>query len=248
MSTVAELVAQLKDLPKEDVVKALQSGAHEVWQEVWNAGHANATARGADATKVKDDELKASLAAKTKAETQLEELQKSQPDLAKVREQYDTEIVALNTKHKDELKGEADKRVESETKRARGDLRSALVARGVDPDFADVIADKPDVKSRISFVDGTVVVMQAGKDIPIHAAEGQTAIGVLSEELTGSVPAKFKNSKADSGSGHQRSSSTSTSGNQYDQLREDAKARREQSQPKGKTAAEKLQMTTPAAG
>lgn len=246
MSTVAELVAQLKELPKDDVVKALQSGAHDVWQDVYNAGHANATARGADATKTKDDELKAALAAQTKAETQLESLQKSQPDLAKVREQYDTEIAELKTKHTDELQSESNKRVESETKRAGGDLRSQMVALGVDPDFADVVADKPNVKSRISFVDGAVVVMQAGKDIPIHAAEGQTAIGVFAEELTGAVPAKFKNSNADKGSGMHRSGSNSSSGNQYDQLREDAKARREQAQPAGKTAAEKLRMTSAA--
>jgi hypothetical protein len=123
-------------------------------------------------------------------------------------------------------------------------LRSELVRRGVHPDYAEVLASKESVKSRIRYVDGEIQILQDGKDIPIHAGEGQSAIGVLSEELAGTVPAKFKNSSVDSGSGTRTPGSpTGGSGNPYDKIREDAKARREKASPERKPLADRLNMT-----
>jgi len=246
MSTIAELVTGLRSEKVDDVVKELQNSAHAIWQEVWNLGHANATARGKEDLTAKDKELTAATESKVQAESKLEELRGSQPDVAKVREQYDTEIAELKTKHATAIQEKDDARALAETGRASGDLRSELVRRGVDPDYAEVLASKESVKSRIRYVDGEVQILQDGKEIPISAGEGQTAIGVFSEELAGAVPAKFKNSSGDSGSGTRTpSSSSGGKGNVYDRIRESAKARQEAAgRPSGKTAAEKLGMTS----
>lgn len=198
MADLTELMQQLSEHEASDVAKALQSSAHGVWQEVWNAGHANATKRAKDDLESKEAELKAEREAKAKLEARVEAMKQQQPDTAKIREQYDAEINELREKHEAEKQALVADRAQSETRRARSDFKARLVSMGVDSDWAEVQAEK--LANRFKYQDGELQILQAGKDIPITPGEGKTAIELLAEETRKAAPPKFVASSADQGS------------------------------------------------
>jgi len=239
------LVAKLVGEPVGDVAKIIQTTAQGVYQEIFNAGHKTATAAERTEKEKLEADLKREQGAREKADSALEKLKGEQPDVAKVHADYAAQIEDLNEKHKQELQTERDARAGSEQSRTLGDLRTALIsAHGLDPDYAEVLAQKPEVAGRIKYDPATgIQIMQAGKDIPFQPGDGHTAIGLLAGELAKDAPAKFVNSGADRGSGTQGSGGgTGSSGGQYfDKLRESVKKEREAAQPANtKPAKERL--------
>ncbi len=237
---LAALVAKLIGEPVADVVKALQTGAQGVYQEVFNAGHKTATSQSAtDKSKLEDD-LKAEQAARKASDLTLEKMKGEQPDVAKVHEDYKAQMDDLKDKHKQELQTERTARRDSEQSRSLGDLRTALISsHSLDPDYADVLAQKPEVVERIRYDEATgLQIMQKGKEIPLQPGDGHSALDLLATELAADAPAKFVNSKGDRGSGTHGSDSTgAASGGFYDKLRERVKTEREAAQPANKTSA-----------
>jgi hypothetical protein len=155
-------------------------------------------------------------------------LKESQPDAAKIREQYDAEIKDLEAKHAKEVAGLKDDRSKSEVDREVSAFQSRLVSLGMDPDYAEVQAQKK--ADRFRFEDGKgVQIMQEGKEIPITAGDDKTPLDVLAEAVVAAVPARFINSKADKGTGHRthQQGTGGAGGSVYDRIREDRKAERE---------------------
>lgn len=228
---LSELVKEIGTHGVDDVVKALQSNAHGIWQEIWNLGHANKTAAVKTDLETKETELTTAKAATSKLEGQLEQLRSSQPDTAKVREQYDTEIKELNDKHDKVVADLKTSRATSEVDREIATFQSRLVAAGADPDYAEVLAQKSSNRERFRHEENGVQILQAGKDIPIAAGDGKTALDVMVDEVISTIPARFVNSKADKGTGQRtnQQGAGGGSGTVYDRIREERKTEREKS-------------------
>lgn len=206
------------DSPSWDdlTVEQVQAKASGIYHEIFNAGHAKATA----ALKSKVEEAEGKLDSEKKraddAEAALRKAQDDKgPDAAEVRRQFEEREQATAAKHKETL-AEKEARIASILREQQvGALMTALVGERyrVDPDYAAVIAAKPDLLERISVGDNEeVTILQAGKSIPMQVPQGQTAIELLAEEVAGSVPAKFKSGSADRGSGLSSDTSARPSG------------------------------------
>ena len=221
---------KLGDDPDASAVAGVfQSKSREVYQEVFNAGHASAV--GAERSKVEEAE-----AAQKKAEGQvsvregkISALEADRPDVAKIRDEYQDEIQKLKTDHKDEIDGEREKGKSLKRTNTRKDLIRALTSDPyhIDPDYAEVLAAREDVRGRITVDDeGEVIVHQKGKQIPIAPSDDHTPVQLFAEELAGGVAAKWKTATADSGSGvsTDRGGAAGTGGDRYTKMREKQKA------------------------
>lgn len=229
-----ELIASIKKALSEgktakDIVKAVldDSQTQPVYQEIFQRGHAEETR----ASKVKFDALTEQSTALTgqlaTAQTALTDLQSKTPDIKTVTDQFQAQIADLNTKNKAKVDAMQAKVDDTLLRRGRADLKSSLIAKGVDPDYADVLVNKEDVKARMRPTEtGDIQVMAEGKDIPLTAGEGQTPLGLLTEELSGKVPAKFLTSTADRGSNaHSGPNNGSANGDQFKKIRDEVAAK-----------------------
>jgi len=238
-----ELIGKLAEHDTEAVVKALKDGAHPVFQEVFNAGHSVATAKAEEKadeleTRAKDAETRAE-----KAESRVQELEESQPDVAKVREQYQAEIAELKEKHEVEMQTLKEGTKTERVNRAVSDLKAALIARGVDPEYAEIKVQSDKVRGRLRPSDGgQLEVLQEGKEIPFQPADGKTGLDLLADEIRGRTDAKWITSKADrgAGAGGGGGAGSGGGGDFYDGIREKAKKQREETAPQGPSAAERL--------
>lgn len=227
---LSELIAQLLEKFRangDEVFAALQQHAHPLYQRAFDAGHqagANKI-RGEKATV--DTELATAKAELQTVKDQLKELQDKTPDLATVRTQYQNEIKALKDTHKTELAAERTKRVDAEKNRAIANLQSKL-GKGLRPLIAKLLVQDDDVKKRIVVrEDGTLEVMQKGKDIPFSPSDGQDVLDLLATELIAEQPADLRLADGDNGSGVRNGTTTQSGGaNEFDSIRQKAEAER----------------------
>lgn len=220
-----ELIQKLGEHPKDQVVTALKSGAHPVFQEVFNAGHSTATEQAKTDKQALETQLADVKADLDKATTRVQELEEKAPDVAKVREQYQTEITDLKTKHEQELE-DRDQRLRNERMgRAVSDLRTKLVERGVDGEYAQVKVERADVRARLRHNDdGQLEVLQAGKEIPFQPADGKNALDLLADEIREGTDPKWITSNADRGSGTGGGGGR-PGGDMFDRIRKETKER-----------------------
>lgn len=232
---LSELLAKLGGLPDaekdKDAVDVLHNVvAADVFQPIFDRGHNAGLAKGSSqSTDLKTRAETAEAAAKAATE-QLDEFKKKSPDAAKLQEQYQSDLKKKDEEHKAELAKRDQVLAAERTKRVRSDLVRELLSHKVDKDYAEVLADKPEVRDRIRFNDaGEIEVLQKGKDIAIVPSSEKGALAMLSEELKATVPAKFITSDATGGSGVGSENGTSApSGDVFNTIREKEKKRNEE--------------------
>lgn len=202
------------DVPDETIVGVLHEAAHPVYQTVFNKGHSDATQRSQDKITAAESRATAAEAAATAAKEEANELRAKTPEAEKLKQQYDEAVKSLKKQHQQELDTLKEQNTKTALDRATADLRAKLVGRpfNLDPDYAEVIVNKPDVRSRMKFTNGALEVLQPGKDIPFAASEGQSPLDLLASELKKSTPAKFIVSKADGGAGSDNDAGGGASG------------------------------------
>lgn len=225
LASIAKLLGEGKS--PADIGKAIQAGAQPVYQYAFDRGHSDATQRSKEKLTEVETQLATTKGELTTATATLTDLQSKAPDVKKITDQFQAQITDLKAKHKVEVDGMKSTVTESTLSRARADLKSALIAKGVDPDYADVLVNKGEIKARMKTTEvGGIEVMTEGRDIPLTAGEGQTPLGLFADELSGKVPAKFLSSNADRGSGvNGGPSKGSDSADQYKKIREDVAAK-----------------------
>jgi chaperonin cofactor prefoldin len=96
------LIAELAKLDKAKVADALHSGAPSIWQEVFNKGHATATAASGEKVRTLETKVANTEAELTTAKQQLTEAEKGKPDVEKIRADFTKEIGDLTQKHEKE--------------------------------------------------------------------------------------------------------------------------------------------------
>jgi chaperonin cofactor prefoldin len=197
------LIAELAKQDKAKVADALHSGAPSIWQEVFNKGHATATAASGEKIRTLEAKVTTAETDLNTTKQQLAEAEKGKPDIEKIRTDFTKEIGDLTQKHekeKNQLKADLERERKSTVVEK---LKTALGAK-IDPDYADVQAQK--AESRIRITATGYEIMQEGKEIPFAPASGQTAVGLLADEIIKAAPAKFQLAKTDTGGGSRNDS------------------------------------------
>jgi multidrug efflux pump subunit AcrA (membrane-fusion protein) len=206
---------------REEVVAALQKDGQPLYQLVFNKGHAVATAK-LEAEKA-TVEARATQAEQERdaAKGTLAERERNTPDVAAIRTQYEQQIADLKEQHKGTLLKEKEARQAERLERTKAELRADLVSAGVDPDYADVLVEKRETLSRLTFRkdDGVLEILQAGKTIPLAVGDGESPVKLLVAELRGATPAKFISSNADGGSGSSSGNGGGGGATIYDKIR-----------------------------
>lgn len=221
-----ELIEELAKKPKDQVVTALKEHGHPVFQEVFNLGHSKATADAKAEREALEASLSETKADLGKAQGRVKELEEKAPDAAKLREQYEQEVEGLKAKHKGELE-ERDTRLRDERmERAVTDLKSKLIAAGLDPEYAEVKVDKSEVRQRLRHSDkGELEVLQNGKEIPFTPADGKSGLDLLAAEIREGTDPKWISSKADRGSDTGTSRGSGAGSGLFDRIRDETKKR-----------------------
>lgn len=206
-----KLVARLQGLSQEGaeevsddtIVQAFQTDGQPVYQLVYDRGHGAATGRKSTEVERLTTERDNAIRERDEAQAKLSEIEGSAPDAEKIREQYNAELEKAKLKAKETEEALKARLHKERVARARADLRTTLVSKhSIDPDYAEVLASRPDIEERFSFTDdGDVEVLQRGKQIPYAPGDGQTSVGLLAAELREGVNPKFVLSGADNGSG-----------------------------------------------
>lgn len=243
---LSEIIAKLLEKFGTDgkaVVDALHRSALPLYQQIHDTGHGAGLAKGRQEKADSDAKVATLQAELTAAQAKLTELQASQPDAQKIHDQYKAEIQTLKDAHKKAVDEERTKRATALRDRHVADLRTALT-RKLDPLVARLLAQDPEVQKRLVLKDdGTLDVLQDGKDIPFSPAEGQSALELLADELVSKQDPKFRLADADAGSGTESGNrGTQGGGDIFDRIRAGKKAEIEQSKSTIKSLDEKLGM------
>lgn len=201
--TLDELLAAMAAFADKE---ALRKGVKEklkadVYQHFFNDGHGVATAELGQEKKDLETKITTAEQRATDAEKKLDDWKKSNPDSAKLHEQYGNEIKALNDKHKSELEQREQQDQQREVKRAVSQLEATLIAKGVKPIHAKAIVKDDALVNRIKPQNGSVRVMQKDKDIAFAESELDKALGLLADEVIPSLEPDQLNSSVKRGSG-----------------------------------------------
>jgi hypothetical protein len=185
-----------------DVVHSLASS--EVFQVIFDRGHSTGLAKGKTGVTEVETKFETEKKRADAAEQQLKDFKEKHPDAAKLQEKYQSDLAAVQRDNQAALTAK-DAQIDKERRRrARSEFVAELKGLGVDGDYAEVLADKPENTVRIKFnAEGETEVLQSGKDIAIVPTAEKGALGMLATEIFPKVPAKFVVSKAGGGGGTQ---------------------------------------------
>lgn len=208
----AEELAQFTVLAKkfepkdqEAVLKVLKGDLHPVFQAAHDEGHSAATTRGNAKVTELTTQLTAATAKVTALEGEVTQLKDKQPaDVKTLTAQHEAQVRDLTAKHESTV---------NELKSAHGatlvgtkvqEVVTELVLNyNIDPEYAQtVLTKRDDVVGRFKPNQaGGVDILQKGKDIAITPTSEKTAAQLVAAELAADVPAKWKVSKVNRGSG-----------------------------------------------
>lgn len=201
MPELKDIISQLRELnPKADeFANLLRESMQPLYQVVFDRGHGVATATAATQREKLEADLAASVAEVTRLTGKVKEYEEKTPDVAKLRADYDAELASLRTQLNQAKKDGVTKVKAVLRSRAQRDLVTELVALGVDRDYAEVQAAKPEHADRLHVRDDEGVdVLQAGKQVPIQSDK---PLSTLAAEMLESIPPKWRTSTADNGAG-----------------------------------------------
>jgi hypothetical protein len=230
---------------RASVLKLMHEKAQPLWQDVFNRGHSEATQSGKKDLEKKDAEIAGVRAELDASKAKVKELEGKTPELAAVHDQYKVQITELTNKITALQDAEKSAAKANKIAGIKEAVLTKLKSLKVNETYAKALLRDPDVESRITLTDdGSPMIMQKGKTIPIIAADGTSPADVFAEELFQGVPNELRNAPKGRGPGVREGSEGGGTGNKYDEIRESAKAELAAKHPKVKTAAERLGMTS----
>lgn len=200
--TADELVAELLKLDRAVVVQSLQSSAQPIFQSVFDKGHAAATAKFTSEKAGLDGRVTALEASLKEKDDQIKVLGEKAPEIATLQQQHTDAVNKLKRQHQDELKVANDTLIGERRSVTKSALRVKLINAGVDAEYADVLVSKPEFEQRLKpNQNGVIEILRADSDAPYAPAKDKDALDLVVEELLPKVPAKFKSTQTDRGSG-----------------------------------------------
>lgn len=191
------------DAARDAAIDALKKHAKPVYEAINNlAFGAGQAKQSEEVTKAKGLQAAAETRA-TKAETDLRVALDKAPEVATVNRQWEDKLEEERKSHRTEKEKLTTRIRNSLLQRDQSSLVTELHEKHHVPlAMAKVLAKDPDVLSRLDYDDnGTLSVRQAGQQIPLSPASGQTHLGMLAEEMAGTVDKDLLVAEGDSGSG-----------------------------------------------
>lgn len=220
-----ELLEELLKLEPDAVAEAMKKKAKKIYQVVFNAGHAVATATLEPKLETAEAAKKTAEEAKKVAETALAAERRDKPDVEKLHTDYGRQVVDLTSKI-DELETARKQDKIDFTKNTASSKLMALLAAKIDKDYAEVQTQKSSIVKRIEIhEDGTFRVLQDGQSIPF-AGDSDAQLNALAEEIISKTPDALVLANVPRGTGRENAGggSTPTKGKAlYDSIREKAK-------------------------
>jgi hypothetical protein len=197
-----ELLAAIKLLAafpdRAVVLKGLQDEAAGLRHEIFQAGHDVGYGKGKAELKTATDTVTELQGKLTKADADLVEARKANPDVAKIHEGYQTQLKAKD----EELLAERGKAKAERIAGAGKDLETQLIGLGVEKTMAKMQAREH--ADRLTLAeDGTLQVLQPGLVVPYAPSGEKSGMVQLAEAIRAKVPALYIVSGADGGSGDQ---------------------------------------------
>lgn len=219
---LSELVAELAKHEVKDVSDALQSSAHGHYQAIYQRGFSTAHAEAKTKLEEKDALLEAEREKVTAADSELVKLREKAPDAEAVRTQYEEKLQAKEREKTEAIEAANQRVTEVHGARFDAELAAALIATGVEPDYArEVLVPKYRGRRKVEN-DGTVKVYGDDEATPLDAKNGELP-RVFAETIKTSVDPKWLVSNADKGGG--ATGGRSGGGSQWDKYRQQARER-----------------------
>lgn len=190
---------------RADFIAALQRDVQPVYQAIYASGStATQTIATAERTalETRAAEAETALAAARARVTELEG-RSDTPEIARVRQELNTEIARLTTEAQTRETALRERIQVERTQRAMEVLREELVAAGVDPFMADTIVERPGTAARLRFSDdGKMSVLQTGtENISLQVGADSTPLRVYASELKSPLDARWLTSGVEPGPG-----------------------------------------------
>lgn len=219
-----ELIAELAKHDKAQVADALKEHASEHYQAVYQRGFSTSHGEASTRIAAKEAEIQTLKEAAEAQASKIKELQDRTPDAEEVTRQYEERLQSVQ-REKDEAIAEANRRVtELHKTRFKSDLKAALIAAEIDPDYAsEVLVNKYDSRIKVS-EDGSVKVMDDDGLTPLQAANGELA-SLFAKRIKAGVDPKWITSKVDRGAGASGGQGVQATSTEWDKLREAARQR-----------------------
>lgn len=224
--TLQEAVAVLMGHSNRQEVKdLLHREAHPLAQMFIDQGHGIASETFKAERKTLTDAKEAAERERDQLRTENETLKKDKPDLAQMQRDHQVELDKIKADAKKDVQKEKEKNKAHLRQRDQAAIESKLVAKGVKPLLAKLMAKDPDVLARLDHdEEGNVTVFKAGSKIPLTAADGQSPLDLLVGELDGQVQAEDRSAgPVDQGSDLNKDRNNGAGGsggqNRFDKIR-----------------------------
>lgn len=229
MPTLQEAIDVLAASPKDEAIKLLHEKAQAIWQGIFDKGHGVATEKaktdiGIIETKVTDLDTKLKA-----AEAKVVQLSTTNPDVAKLQQEFGTKLEEKEKAHKLELQGLKDQMAGTTRAGALSTLETKLIADGVNPKYAKVLVNDPEVQKRIVVKEGSnsVTVLQKGAStLEMVPADGHSALDLLRTELFEAAKKdapNLINVTGDRGVGGIKDGDAAPAGDLFDKIRKQVK-------------------------
>lgn len=236
------------DATDDEVADALKEHKGSIFQTIFNRGHKYATKEAETKLETLESERDAERERAAKAEAKVAKLEESQPDVKAIKREFEDEIERLQGELKDARASGNSRVQEVLDARARSDLKALLMSKdfgGIDPDYADVQAQKVADRIRHEPIEGEdgrfklQVLVEGSDNIPVQADD---PLKHLAKQVSDKVDARFKSANVDTGSGTDTGGAGGNGGDLYEDIRKDVKEKQEAKKQTAGSAAERLGM------
>ena len=208
------LAEAVKDKPADEAAKVVAAATDALpqaaRQHLHTLGHADGVKEGekkgtgdaAAIEKERDDAKKAQEAAEAKAKKLEDQLAEKQPEVAKIRADYEKRLAEKDAEVKAAEKKAADDLATERQGAAKRQLQTGLAGRVLTDSIARGIANDPEVLSRLRVGDdGELRAYQADGKTPLAVTTGQTPVEALVADVAAGLDKSVLKSTADGGSG-----------------------------------------------
>ena len=204
-----KLAEALKDKTAEEratlLAEASDALPQAARQHLHDLGHAEGKKEAGDTSaieKERDDAKKAQEAAEAKAKKLEEQLAEKQPEVAKIRDEYEQRLSEKDQEVKAAQKKAADDLAAERQQAAKRQLETGLAGRVLTDSIARGIANDPQVASRLRVGDdGELRAYQADGKTPLALTGSQTAVEALVADVAASQPKELLKAEGSGGSG-----------------------------------------------
>lgn len=202
-TSLDELMQTLSGVDPDEFAKALHRTHGSLYQRIFNDGHKAASGKLGKESESLTQKIQALEDERAALETKISELSEGQPDAEKIRAKYeealrqkDQQIKAKETEWEQKYSGLKTSIVEEKLGRIKTEAASFLSGKVIDPEYARIRTNDPDLIKRLEFTDDGVTFYQKDGMTPYSIPEGESIAALIAREIEPTIPKPLlKNAK-----------------------------------------------------